>query len=291
VPENELVAYEEMTRIDNEIRGYRSARDLQSTARTEAGFDSIRTAAASGVASAQALNCTLRAAQDSAPLLMQRLSSIANRIYYLYPGSREDDPWNALRPMRGGGSASQATCRALQVALGPSTHQRALLDFVEVLRRENASTIRQSELQRRQLDSLVARLESRRAALQNRLNSGSPQQQLSKNLWQIVLVIGLLSLAAIAQVKLFDATVQLEWVASGQVIQFVTVMILLSSIMALGLAGILKENTLGTLLGGIAGYVLSQGVGRAVAREVSRRLNPGDQTAKKKKKKKAPVTG
>lgn len=49
-----------------------------------------------------------------------------------------------------------------------------------------------------------------------------------------------------------------------------TVMILLSVIMALGLAGILKENTLGTLLGGIAGYVLAQGVGRAAAREVSR---------------------
>jgi membrane protein YqaA with SNARE-associated domain len=47
-------------------------------------------------------------------------------------------------------------------------------------------------------------------------------------------------------------------------------MILLSVIMALGLAGILKENTLGTLLGGIAGYVLAQGVGRAAAREVSR---------------------
>jgi hypothetical protein len=50
------------------------------------------------------------------------------------------------------------------------------------------------------------------------------------------------------------------------------VMILLSVVMALGLAGILKENTLGTLLGGIAGYVLSQGVGKAAAAAVTQGL-------------------
>jgi membrane protein YqaA with SNARE-associated domain len=50
-------------------------------------------------------------------------------------------------------------------------------------------------------------------------------------------------------------------------------MFLLSVVLALGLAEILKENTLGTLLGGIGGYVLAQGVGRAAAREVSRGQN------------------
>lgn len=83
-------------------------------------------------------------------------------------------------------------------------------------------------------------------------------------------MIGFFSIGAILAVKLFPEAIQIEWVASGQVIQFVTVMILLSVIMALGLAGIFKENTLGTLLGGIAGYVLAQGVGRAAAREVTR---------------------
>ncbi len=33
--------------------------------------------------------------------------------------------------------------------------------------------------------------------------------------------------------------------------------------MALGLSGLITENTLGTLLGGVAGYVLSQGIGAA----------------------------
>jgi hypothetical protein len=69
--------------------------------------------------------------------------------------------------------------------------------------------------------------------------------------------------------KLFDADLQMEWIASGQVTQFVTVLVLLSVITALGLSNILKENTLGTLLGGIAGYVLAQGVGRAAAHSAS----------------------
>jgi hypothetical protein len=67
----------------------------------------------------------------------------------------------------------------------------------------------------------------------------------------------------------------MEWVASGQVIQFVTVMVLLSVITALSLSNVLKENTLGTLLGGIAGYVLAQGVGRAAARDAARGVQTG----------------
>jgi len=45
---------------------------------------------------------------------------------------------------------------------------------------------------------------------------------------------------------LFSSELQLEWVQSGQVIRLVTVSILLSVILALGLSGNLKENTLGT---------------------------------------------
>lgn len=88
------------------------------------------------------------------------------------------------------------------------------------------------------------------------------KSSVEKNLPMLLIIIGSLSLLAMLLVRLFPETVMKEWVISGQVIQFVTVMILLSAIMALGLSGILKENTLGTLLGGIAGYVLSQGVGK-----------------------------
>jgi hypothetical protein len=83
----------------------------------------------------------------------------------------------------------------------------------------------------------------------------------------------LFGLAIIAIVRLFQGEVQMEWVASGQVIQFATVMVLLIVIAALGIAHTLSENTLGTLLGGVAGYVLSQGVGRAVARATERAVD------------------
>ena len=36
----------------------------------------------------------------------------------------------------------------------------------------------------------------------------------------------------------------MEWIASGQVTQFVTILVLLSVIVALGLSNILHENTL-----------------------------------------------
>ena len=61
----------------------------------------------------------------------------------------------------------------------------------------------------------------------------------------------------------------MEWVASGHVIQFASVMVLLIVVSALGLLHILEKEGIGTLLGAIAGYVLSQGGGRAAARAAS----------------------
>jgi|GEM_PF-2260675 len=89
------------------------------------------------------------------------------------------------------------------------------------------------------------------------------KEKLGNNLPIMILIIGGLSIVAFGMVRLFPESVMLEWVVSGQVIQFVTVMILLSCIMALGLSGLIGENTLGTLLGGVAGYVLSQGIGKS----------------------------
>ncbi|MGO7605531.1 hypothetical protein ACC718_19690 [Rhizobium ruizarguesonis] len=118
--------------------------------------------------------------------------------------------------------------------------------------------------------NLVSLLKARKSSLQGSLNNSTPQKQISDMLPYILGVLGVSCICAIATIKLFDSQIQMEWVVSGQVIQFVTVMVLLSVITALGLSNILKENTLGTLLGGIAGYVLAQGVGRATARDVSR---------------------
>jgi hypothetical protein len=113
-------------------------------------------------------------------------------------------------------------------------------------------------------------LKKRRAAVQEKLNTAQPAYQIGSNLWLLLAILAIACVGTILGIKLFEPDLQMEWVASGQVIQFVTVMILLSVILALGLSAKLGENTLGTLLGGIAGYVLAQGVGRSAARDVAR---------------------
>jgi hypothetical protein len=131
----------------------------------------------------------------------------------------------------------------------------------------NIELIRRSEDKIRNLTSILDRSISE---IDEEISKSSSQKTLADKLWIVIIAIGVFSIFTIMAIRLFDQSIQLEWVASGQVIQFVTVMILLSAIMALGLTGILKENVLGTLLGGVAGYVLAQGVGRAAAREVGR---------------------
>jgi hypothetical protein len=116
----------------------------------------------------------------------------------------------------------------------------------------------------------VDALKKRRASVQDKLNTSQSAAQIGSSLWLLLLILAIACVGTILGIALFDTELQMEWVASGQVIQFVTVMILLSVILALGLSSILKENTLGTLLGGIAGYVLAQGVGRSAARNVER---------------------
>ncbi|TAX22765.1 hypothetical protein ELI02_34015 [Rhizobium leguminosarum] len=117
---------------------------------------------------------------------------------------------------------------------------------------------------------LLDSLQKRKNTLTGSLNDTSAQQQISVTLPYILAILAASCIIVIALIKFFSDEIQMEWVASGQVIQFITVMILLSVITALGISNILHENTLGTLLGGIAGYVLAQGVGRAAARDISR---------------------
>lgn len=86
----------------------------------------------------------------------------------------------------------------------------------------------------------------------------------------IVISLCIFSCLILFGVRFFSPDVQLELVSSGQIIQFPTVMVLLVVVIALGLVGILHENSLAALLGGLAGYVLSQGVGQAAARRAMR---------------------
>lgn len=110
---------------------------------------------------------------------------------------------------------------------------------------------------------LRARLEAQLTELKS---SADKTVNFVSDLKWLVMILGVLSVMVMFIIRTFEREVQTEWVASGQVIQFMTVLIILITILALGITGVLKENTLGTLLGGIGGYVLSQGIGRAAAR-------------------------
>lgn len=129
-------------------------------------------------------------------------------------------------------------------------------------------------------ESAMASLRQRAAEIRTKVSQERTRADLNENLYLLIGVIGAFGVITIAAVRLFPPDVILEWVASGQVIQFVTVTILLTVVLSLGLSGVLKENTLGTLLGGIGGYVLSQGVGRAAAHQAQRDAARGsEQTA------------
>lgn len=115
-------------------------------------------------------------------------------------------------------------------------------------------------------NSCIARREQISKRLDEYQVKDSKNDFLERNLIWLAVILAVFGIGAIATVRLFTQSVQEEWVASGQVIQFVTVMILLIIILCLALLDIVQENTIGTLLGGIGGYVLSQGIGRAATR-------------------------
>jgi hypothetical protein len=195
----------------------------------------------------------------------QILSAVNNTGYLSF------DKYNQVTTgawLMNGTNYSEAQCRSFQAgADGWISDLASIEENVDANVSEQRKQYSDTATKYTELNDL---LRKRLKILQDKLASLSPQVQISQNLWIIMAVICVFSLSTIISVKLFDPLLQMEWIASGQVIQFVTVMILLSAIMALGLSGILKENTLGTLLGGVAGYVLAQGIGRAAVREAAR---------------------
>ncbi len=133
------------------------------------------------------------------------------------------------------------------------------------------------EQQKRQaIPSVLAaynvRIEQLKKAMEasKKLSQQKSASTIAENLWVVVLALGVTAILILLIVRLFPEKSQLELIQSGQVIQFITVLLLLTVILGLGLTGIISENTLGTLLGGVAGYVLSQGVGRVAQHAASK---------------------
>lgn len=165
---------------------------------------------------------------------------------------------------------TEKACQRLQAGIA----EQGLKEKVKALASEYAGVYEKNRADLQSTNSKLTELIQMAEAYAQKLATAAQKvdtrRTIGDNLHWNVLALGLLGLASMLAVRLFPDGVMAEWVASGQVIQFVTVLILLSVILALGLAGIITENTLGTLLGGVAGYVLSQGVGKTVAREVAK---------------------
>ncbi len=262
IPDNQFVLLDELRKTDDELADRRAT--LSFYERADRTLDQLKTQASKLIQDIDALKCGAVVGTKPAALAIN-LENLSFRIRAALSGFSEDiSPWDPPG-IDERGLSPNVVCKRLKDFVSDQTKRQALLSFFDNKRKE-------LETNRKQLTLLIDALQKRRAALVQHLSAATTQQTLGSYLWAIILVIGLLSIGTILVVKTFSPDLQEEWVASGQVIQFVTVMILLSVIMGLGLAGILKENTLGTLLGGIAGYVLSQGVGRAAARAVTRGL-------------------
>lgn len=140
------------------------------------------------------------------------------------------------------------------------------LDQVDAMRTKWVQAV-QGELDKKNKEKTVReRLRAQLAGAMEKLKTQTERTSNFSDLKWLVLILGVLSVMVMLIVRTFPVELQTEWVASGQVIQFMTVLIILIAILSLGINGILKEETLGTLLGGIGGYVLAQGVGRAALR-------------------------
>ena len=274
LPENEFSLLDERRAVDSEISEVRSIahRSIDRTKEIEA-IDNAKTAIIAHLADVAKADCKKLPEGVFLPgqKIVEQLS-IVERRHFPLDFDDEPNPWRDLSTLqrRESESSDQGLCERWKKAIGDSAKQAGLLAYLGNRKSRLAEQTKRTTEAKTQATILLDLLQKRKDAIEKKLLSQSTKTELTDKLWIVIGVIGTFSIGAILAVKLFSETIQIEWVASGQVIQFVTVMILLSVIMALGLAGILKENTLGTLLGGIAGYVLAQGVGRAAAREVSR---------------------
>jgi hypothetical protein len=261
IPDNPIVLADEIRQINEELDETRKSED--SLQRQIKSLNQTKDRANKVLQEIGNLDCN--ASPANLPSLMDELDRVARPL----ANPLDDDsisPWANVSTRDIRTLAPKDQCEKLKTMIGDPD----LATFIDKQQTQLAEL-------KNVTDQLIEALQKRRAALVTHNQVAETKQDIFQYLWIIIGVIGLLSIGTIFVIRSFPPELQQQWVASGQVIQFVTVMILLSVIMALGLASILKENTLGTLLGGIAGYVLSQGVGRAAAQAVKEGILQGGQ--------------
>lgn len=266
VPKNDLALTRELDSLDTEITS--STSDLQRLRyvteirkRYDAAIGAIQAARTAIIS----VDCTDISSSR------KHITAYFNALGQLDEFRQYTGDLSALRILLTGVN-EQASCDGAKTELGSKEFEDKFQQLLSLATSSISKAVTESESLIAASTRLIEALRAYRSKLRDALNNGTPQQKITADLPLILGILGGACVLAIVGVKLFDEEIQMEWVASGQVIQFVTVMVLLSVIAALGLSDVLKENTLGTLLGGIAGYVLAQGVGRAAARDASRTL-------------------
>ncbi len=267
IPKNDLAITRELDDLTSEINNADSVDrfEKQNAEGNRLVADQL-TKINSTIDSIKILTCTDIDVAESAHRDYVRNVSRLRSLLNAYP----DFNFDTLFSIPGPQIVNQELCNQMLDVVKKPTFDKDFTTLTEEITKTLTENATQWQPAKDAFAALSSALKQRKASLISALNNTSSQMQISTMLPYILAVLGVSCIVAIGAIRLFDENIQMEWVVSGQVIQFVTVMVLLSVITALGLSGILQENTLGTLLGGIAGYVLAQGVGRATARDVSR---------------------
>lgn len=270
-PDSEFRIYDEIRRLEQELSDARRSVGSISSLKSEAqALEKQRSSWSDALDRLKKLDCASPTAAEDARELRGQIQRVFRRRISLELAL---DQLELLDPPDLPSTSVPNLCNALKKLSGEEDQKKAksYFDAIEKLiqQEEKLNATLKDDLNR-----LIAMLEVRRDKLQEKLTATSSANKLSAYLWVVIGAIGATCISFLLIISRFPEKLQIEWVASGQVIQFVTVMILLSAILVLGLANVLRENTLGTLLGGIAGYVLAQGVGRAAAREATRVASP-----------------
>lgn len=169
------------------------------------------------------------------------------------------------------GKTTRETCEDYKKRI--SNSKSSLMKGFEDYRRESDNILRNYKEAQDDLtktNSLIAAWREKKARISKSIQTlrDSARSEVNDQLPLLIAILGVFSLSIMVMVRRFSQDIQREWVVSGQVIQFMTVTIIISAVIALGLARILDKDILGTLLGAIGGYVLSQGVGRAVTNKI-----------------------
>ncbi|MBO9713998.1 hypothetical protein [Sphingomonas sp.] len=180
-------------------------------------------------------------------------------------------------------AANPQTCAALKLEIARMRTGDA--NYVEIKRHADreikaaSDKLKQFAALKDRVVKVAEKLKQSRAALNSQIDSRLRNINSVSSLPWVVAAICLFCLAIMYVVKQFETEIQIEWVSTGQATQFVTIILLLSVITMLAVNDRIGENTLGTLLGGVAGYVLAQGVGRSTARQAERQLIAASQSS------------